>query len=164
MVVPVKGQKVRLSRMGADDPVLIDQSTGEMQGTHLTTYRRVDSQQFVKLFTQNIGLTFGLSAAGIKTFSVLLWSVQERALSKDEIDLDSFALAEFVEKHKSQKKPLMLSLATFKRGISELETAQIIAKTMRGGRYFINPNFVFNGDRIAFTTMIERKKEDLSLD
>ena len=28
----------------------------------------------------------------------------------------------------------------------------------RQGRYFINPNFVFNGDRIAFTTVIERKK------
>ena len=40
-----------------------------------------------------------------------------------------------------------------------MEKAQIVAKTMRQGRYFINPNFVFNGDRIAFTTVIERKKE-----
>ncbi|WP_259272006.1 hypothetical protein [Klebsiella pneumoniae] len=38
-----------------------------------------------------------------------------------------------------------------------MEKAKIIAKTMRQGRYFINPNFVFNGDRIAFTTVIERK-------
>ncbi len=48
-------------------------------------------------------------------------------------------------------------MATFKRGMNELEKAQIIAKTMRKGRYFINPNFMFNGDRIAFTTLIERK-------
>ena len=29
---------------------------------------------------------------------------------------------------------------------------------MRHGRYFINPNFIFNGDRIAFTNVIERKR------
>lgn len=53
---------------------------------------------------------------------------------------------------------MSLSIATLKRGITELEKAQIIAKTVRKGRYFINPNFIFNGDRIAFTTVIERAK------
>lgn len=66
--------------------------------------------------------------------------------------------------HKNtDEKPLKLSLATFKRGINEMEKAQIVAKTMRQGRYFINPNFVFNGDRIAFTTVIERKKRESEL-
>ncbi|MBC9222158.1 hypothetical protein IBK32_10680, partial [Escherichia coli] len=43
-------------------------------------------------------------------------------------------------------------------GLAELEAAKIIAKHLRPGWYFINPNFIFNGDRIAFTTVIERKK------
>ena len=116
----------------------------------------MDGAQFVKLFTANIAMTFDLSSAGIKAFSVLLWVVQNRALSKDEIDLDSFVLADFIEAHQTSKQPLRLSLATLKRGINELEKAQIVAKTQRQGRYFINPNFVFNGDRIAFTTLIER--------
>ena len=51
--------------------------------------------------------------------------------------------------------------ATFKRGLAELETAKLIAKTVRKGRYFVNPSFVFNGDRVAFSTVIERKKESL---
>ena len=51
-------------------------------------------------------------------------------------------------------------MATFKRGINELEKASIIAKTLRKGRYYINPNFVFNGDRIDFTNLIERKAKD----
>lgn len=38
------------------------------------------------------------------------------------------------------------------------ENAKIIAKHLRAGDYYINPNFVFNGDRIAFSTVIERKK------
>ena len=78
MVVPVKGRKVKLSTLGKDENVLVNQATGEVQGTHITTYRRVDGEQFIKLFTANIGLTFELSAAGIKTFGVLLWVVQNK--------------------------------------------------------------------------------------
>ena len=158
MVVPVKGRQVKLSKLGKDENILVNQHTGEIQGTHVTTYKKVDGEQFIKLFTANIGLTFDLSSAGIKTFSVLLWVVQYKAISKDEVDLDALTLEEFIEDHSASKKPLNLSLTTFKRGLNELEKAQIIAKTMRKGRYYINPNFVFNGDRIAFTTLIERKK------
>lgn len=159
MVVPVKGRQVKLSRLGrSDQSILVNQTTGEVHGTHLTTYKRVDGEQFIKLFTANIGLTFDLSAAGIKAFSVLLWVVQHKAISRDEVDLDALTLEEFIEGHSDSKKPLSLSLTTFKRGMNELEKSQIIAKTMRKGRYFINPNFVFNGDRVAFTTVIERKK------
>ncbi len=39
MTVPIKNQRIRLSRLGRDDNVLINQSTGEMQGTHVTTFR-----------------------------------------------------------------------------------------------------------------------------
>lgn len=160
MVVPVRGKKVRLSALGADDNVLINQSTGESLGTHVTTIKRVDNDQFVKLFTANIALTFELNSAGIKCFTLLMWVVQHRAIGKDQVDLDKFALEEFLAVHTDP--PLSLSLATFKRGIVGLEKARIIAKTMRPGRYYINPNFVFNGDRIAFTTLIERqlKAED----
>ena len=96
MIVPVKGRQVRLSRMGSEDNIIVNQTSGEVHGTHLTTYKRVDGAQFVKLFTANIAMTFDLSSAGIKAFSVLLWVVQNRALSKDEIDLDSFVLADFI--------------------------------------------------------------------
>lgn len=159
MVVPVKGKQVKISKLGQDDNILVNQKTGEVHGTHVTTFKKVDSDQFVKIFTANIGMTFDLSSAGIKTFSVLLWAVQYKALAKDEVDMDSLILNQFLE---SQQKnpPLKLSLATFKRGLNELEKAKIIAKTMRQGRYFINPNFVFNGDRIAFTTVIERQKRE----
>ena len=67
-------------------------------------------------------------------------------------------LEEFTEAHTGKEPPLRLSTATFLRGLAELVKAQIIAKTMRQGWYFINPNFIFNGDRVAFTTVIERTK------
>lgn len=161
MTVPVKNRQVRLSKLGKDDNILINQDTGEVLGTHVTTYKLVDGEQFVKLFTANIAMTFDLSSAGIKAFSVLIWAVQYSALSKDEVDLDLLVLEGFTEANKDKDPPLMLSSATFRRGINELEKAQIVAKTLRQGRYFINPNFVFNGDRIAFTTLIERRKNPM---
>ncbi|MFZ7213966.1 hypothetical protein ACLSZJ_11195, partial [Avibacterium avium] len=85
-----------------------------------------------------------------------LWAVQNQALAKDQVLLDSMMLDDFLKDYGNLK----LSYTTLKRGINELEKAQIIAKTMRKGFYFINPNFVFNGDRIAFTTLIERKRQD----
>lgn len=160
MVVPVKDKRVQISRLGRDDNILVNQATGEIMGTHVTTFKRVDADQFVKLFTANVAMTFDLTSAGIKTFSVLIWSVQHHALSKDEVDLDNFVLDDFISAHAENEPPVKLSLATFKRGLNELEKAKIIAKTIRQGRYYINPNFVFNGDRIAFTTLIERKKAE----
>lgn len=151
----MKSQSVRVSHLGSDDNVLVNQSTGEVHGTHVTTYKRVDGEQFIKLFTANIALTFDLSAAGIKTFNVLMWVVQHQAISKDLVVLDHMMLDDFIE---AQSRPLKLSLATFKRGLNELEKSQIIAKSLRKSFYYINPNFVFNGDRIAFTTLIEKRK------
>lgn len=157
MLVPIKGKQVRLSLFGKDNDILVNQCTGDVRATHVVTYKQVDNDQFIKLFTANIALTFNLSSAGIKTFNVLLWTVQKNAISKDEVDLDNITLNNFIKEHHYKKPPIVFSMATFKRGITELEKAQIIAKTLRKGRYFINPNFVFNGDRVAFTTLIQRK-------
>ncbi|MGL5952140.1 MAG: replication/maintenance protein RepL [Providencia rustigianii] len=158
MIIPVKGKQVRLSALGKDANVLVNQNTGEMHGTHVTTYKKVDGEQFVKLFTSNIALTFDLSAQGIKAFSVLMWAIQNKAISKDEVYLDTHTREDFIDAHDNKEKPLRLSQPTFARGLAELTKAQIIAKTIRQGCYWINPNFVFNGDRIAFTTLIEKAR------
>lgn len=122
MIIPVKGKQVRLSKLGRDDNVLINQSTGEVHGTHVTTYKSVDSEQFVKLFTANIALTFNLQSAGIKTLTVVIWMLQNHAMAKDEIALDQIVLDDFLEEHQDRKPPISLSIATLKRGITELES------------------------------------------
>lgn len=158
MIIPVKGKQIRLSILGQDDDILLNQTTGEKRGTHLVTYKKVDGEQFVKLFTTNICMAFDLTSAGIKALSLLVWSVQGAAITRDQIDLDKFTLKSFLEEHEGNQKPILMSQPTLWRGLSELEKAQIIAKAERRGRYFINPNFIFNGDRIAFTTLIERNQ------
>lgn len=157
MVIPIKKSAVKVSTMGKDDNVLVNQSTGEVLGTHVTTYKKVDSEQFLKLFSANIALTFDLKTAGIKAFNVLVFQMQKKGLERDVVPLDKYVLEEFLEHQKGLTgKALSLSQGTFLRGLAELEKAKIIAKSIRLGWYYINPNFVFNGNRIAFTTLIER--------
>lgn len=157
VTVPMKNKKVQISVMGKDDNIqLMNHDTGEVSGTVISTFKRVDSEQFIKLFTSNIAMTFDLSAAGIKTLGVLIWAVQNHAIAKDEVTMDNLTREEFLSEHSDREPPLKLSYATMKRGINELERSKIIAKTMRAGRYFINPAFLFNGDRVAFMTVIER--------
>ena len=157
--ITTAGKRISVNVMGDEDNILVNQSTGEVKGTVVTTFKSVDDAQFVKLFSQNIALTFGLKAAGIKAFNVLVFAMQG-AIRTDIIALDKYMLEDFLEANKDNEPPIKLSEATFMRGLKELESAQIIAKTMRRGQYFINPSFVFNGDRIAFNTVIERRKAE----
>jgi hypothetical protein len=155
--ITTAGKRVTVNTMGNEDNVLVNQETGEVKGTVVTTFKSVDDAQFVKLFSQNIALTFDLKASGIKAFNVLIFAVQG-AIRNDTISLDKYMLEDFIAANSENDPPLKLSEATFMRGLKELEKAQIIAKTMRRGQYFINPSFAFNGDRIAFNTVIQRKK------
>ena len=91
-----------------------------------------------------------MSSSGL---DVLMYALQNQAIDKDIVALDRFVLKDFLKNN-----ILKLSLTTFSRGLSELVNSQIIARHNRQGFFFINPSFCFNGDRLAFTTVIERKK------
>lgn len=145
------------STFGQENNVVINQDTGELKGTYIGTYRQVDETKFVKLFTQNIALTFDLTAAGIKAFNVLMYAVQNQAINRDSVFLDESTLDDFFKIYKLKN----LSLKTLYRGINELIKSQILAKSNRVGVYFINPSFVFNGDRLVFSNIIEREKSDI---
>lgn len=149
------GKSVKVNRLGAQDDVLIMDSNGEVKGTHLATYKTVDKEKFVKLFSKNIGFIFDLRPAGVKALNILITEIQNRALEKDRLSLDQWTLDDWNTNNSDRN----VSPATFKRGLKELEDAKIIAKTLRKGDYFLNPNFVFNGDRIAFSTVIEKSEE-----
>jgi len=156
LTVNRKSKTVTVSPMGKGEDVLVNQSTGEIKGTSVTTFKTVDDATFVKLFTQNIALTFDLTAAGLKALNVLIYAVQYTAINKDEVFLDSRTLRSFFNANPNVK---VITTRTFFNGLSSLENAKIIAKSKRQGIYFINPSFMFNGDRIAFTTILQRKRK-----
>lgn len=153
MALQVKNQKVRISRIGHNNDInkLID----EIQGAHVITYKPVGSQEFSEQLITDIALVFGLNLSGRKTFGMLLWMIQSLSNNQNLVELNKAAWRNFLDSHK--KEELALSLPTFSRGLVELEKAKIIAKHLRKGWYFINPNFIFKDDRVAFTTVIHKK-------
>lgn len=154
--IKTRSKRVKVSKMGKDDKVdLVNTETGEHHGTYITTTKRVDEEQFLKLFSSNIALTFDLKPAGIKAFSVLCFVTQNKAIERDLVTIDKYVLEDFNEEH--QKK---LSKAVLYRGLTQLIDAKILARARKEGDYFINPNFVFNGDRIVFSSVIEKQKKE----
>lgn len=154
LTVSTKRKKLKVTNSAQlNDDTWINSTTGELATTQLYTYKEVDETQFVKLFTQNIALTFDLTSAGLKALNVLIYAVQYKAINKDVVILTERTLNDFLKINKSLK----LVYRTFARGLNELVKCNILARCMRAGDYFINPNFVFNGDRLLFVTAIRKK-------
>ncbi len=160
MDVTVGSSQVRISTLGKDDNIMINQSTGEVTGTHIVARKKIDKTKFVKTFADYISFTFDLTKAGNKALRVVMWAIKENAIGKDQVVLDKYTHEAFMSHHSDQEPPLVLSKPTFGRGLGELEKAKIIAKAKRIGTYFINPNCIFNGDRVAFTTILENSNSD----
>ena len=147
--------KKKMIRVG-NGKQLIDTRTGEMENiTHIVTYKEVDDAEFVKFFTGNIALTFDLTAAGNKAFQLVMRVAQKEAIGKDELYLNDEVVEEFV-----MEFGVKLSISTFRRGLKELLTKQILAKSTKTNIYYLNPHLIFNGDRVAFTQAVRRKKKD----
>lgn len=159
--VKTKNQHIRVSKIEQekDENILINPDTGEVAYTHMVTYKEVDKEEFVKVFTRNIGMMFNLKPKGIKVLNILMFAVQNYALGKDKVKFDKFTLEEF-----KKSTNLKIEIQTFQKGINELIDNQIVARTKEQGYYFINPNFIFNGDRFAFTTAFKKKKESTKID
>jgi len=138
--------------IGSDDNILIDQETGEYKTTNVTAFHDVDDEKFIKLFTQNIGLMFDLTSAGNKAFIFLSWSIQTHSIGKDLVPLTTYELEIFLKKNPKYK----MSVPTMRRGLNELVKSKIVAPSAKIGAYYINPNFIFNSDRVRFITEIKR--------
>ena len=141
-MIPIGNKSVRISKLGEDNNVLINQVTGEIHGTHVVAHRKVDSGRFVKVFADYMAFTFELTKAGNKALRVVMWALSKNSINKDVVILDKYTHSDFMEEHKEK---LSVSYPTFSRGLAELEKAQILAKTVRPGQYYINPHCMFNG-------------------
>ena len=89
-----------------------------------------------------------LTGAGTKVFEVLYLRVQEN-IGKDQIYM-AFASVD--------QALTPMSYATYKRGMAELIEKGFIASTPSQGLYWLNPDFVWNGDRLAFVKEYRKKQ------
>ena len=102
--------------------------------------QEVDRTAFVKLYINGVKAFKGLSGAGTKVFEILYTKVQEN-IGKDQLLLIYTAINQDITP---------VSKSTFFRGVRELVEKGFIAESTTLGVFFLNPDFLWNGDRLAF--------------
>lgn len=124
------------------DMMLVNSGTGEIQSTIAGFWEseEVDSTKFVKLFVQGVKALKELTGAGSKVFEVLYLRVQD-SIGQDKIYMGFSSVDQALTP---------MSNATYDRGMRELLEKAFIAATPAQGLYWLNPSFVWNGDRLAF--------------
>lgn len=122
----------------------------------------VDSAKFVKLFVNGVKALAGLTNAGTRVFELLYIQMQNN-IGKDQIYLSYSGLED--------DKLSEISRSTFSRGLNELIQKEFIAAMPAVGWYWVNPDFIWNGDRLAFVKeyrkkgrRIEKEKDVLTAD
>jgi hypothetical protein len=135
------------------DMMLVSSETGEIHSNIAGFWEaeEVDSTKFVKLFIQGVKALKELTGAGTKVFEVLYLRVQEN-IGKDRIFM-AFATVDQIL--------TPMSNATYDRGMRELLEKGFIAATTIQGFYWLNPSFVWNGDRLAFVKEYHRSSNTL---
>lgn len=138
------------SKAGASSMMVVGKDTGEILGpAGFWTEQEVDKAQFVKLYVNGVKAFKELTGAGTKVFEVLYFELQKN-IGKDRVilifgEVDQ-AIMPMVER-------------TFYRGVAELLEKGFIAASLAQGSYFVNPDYVWNGDRLAFVKTFRIKQE-----
>ena len=113
--------------------------------------QEVDAAKFVKLYVNGVRAFKELTNAGTRVFEVLYLEVQKN-IGQDRVYLSFPSLDESVK----------LSQATFTRGMRELIDKGFVAPTDAIAWYWLNPDFMWNGDRLAFVREYRKKNGGLS--
>jgi hypothetical protein len=121
--------------------MIVGQDTGEVIApAGFWHAQEVDSTQFVKLYVNGVKAFRGLTGAGTRVFELLYLRVKD-SIGKDQLWLTFPSIDQTLTP---------LGETTFYRGMKELLDKEFIAESTTPGRYFLNPDYMFNGDRLAF--------------
>lgn len=136
-----------------NDLLVVNGSDGSIQANAsaaLCMRHTVEKNEFVKLYTKGVGAMFGLKRAGQKVFGLLFEGMAgKKGVQQDTVTLYYPSLDEETKKE--------ISYRTFTNGINDLIRQDFIAETLIPHQYFINPCFLFNGDRLAIINLYKIK-------
>lgn len=140
----------KISNSTGDKMLIVSQETGEIvapAGFHHIV--EVDKTQFVKLYINGVKAFQGLTSAGTQVFEVLYRAVQEQH-NEDEL---------YVSFNSVHQDITPMSESTFYRGLRELIAKGFIAQSTKTNIYFLNVDYMFNGNRLAFIKEYRLKAE-----
>lgn len=141
--IPTKTKK---KIVGNTDIVPTDVHTGDVVGGNfLWVNKTVDEEQFAKIYIKEISNLFNLTKTGLRALSFVLSKLEP---NKDLV---------YIYYPDMQKYCSWTVRKTCNTGLKELLTAKIIAPSLHPGFWFINPNVVFNGNRLTLVTNYTKK-------
>ncbi len=125
------------------DMMLVSKGDGEIVSNIAGFWEaeEVDSTKFLKLFVNGVKALAELKNPGARVFELLYIEMQNN-IGKDQVFLSYAGLNEIQQKS--------ISRSTFARGLAELIDKKFIAAMPAPSKYWVNPDFIWNGDRLAF--------------
>lgn len=145
LVIPSRNKTIAISNKQLN---LFDPKTGEVEEGNIGFMglrKRVDTEEFVKIFKGQIQALFDLSNRALKVFGYFMESTR---ISKDTVIFDLDECREYTQ-YKSKN--------TINLAISELLEKEFIARTGSHYKYYINPAKFFNGDRMILFQDVVKK-------
>lgn len=141
---PLISAKTRIRKVAeanGERLMVVSEGTGEIVApAGFWHAEEVDQSKFIKLYVNGVKAFKELTAAGTKVFELLYLEIQKN-IGRDKVHLSFQSI---------DQDASPLSKATFYRGMAELVEKGFIADTTVQGFYFINPDYMWNGNRLAF--------------
>lgn len=145
---PVKKKKYAFGTNKVVEHNMVINLDGEVLGqTSLYQIEEVDPEPFVKLYKQSMKSFWGLSESA---FKVLDYIKENLVPNKDEFYIHVPDVVSFTG-YKDERSIF--------RGLNELVSKKIIAKSVKTNFYFINPTVMFNGDRLVVAKAFVKRKQ-----
>lgn len=122
--------------------MIVGHDTGEVMAEGHAAFfelKEVDEAQFVKLYMAGMKQTTKLTAAGLRVFQLVYQQMRDNPQA-DRIDLNFYIAQQF---------GLGMAVQSFRRGLRELLENEFIYRSPVTDTYFVNVNFIFNGNRIT---------------
>lgn len=127
------------------DSIVFQRGTGEVQGMNIVARRRmVDSEKFVKIFTDKISDWLELTKNAQKVLIHLMASMQPNS------DIIIFNMEKCMEQTGYSSEAPVYS------GLAELMDRKVVARSAQPTVFYLNPYFMFSGNRVVFLESLER--------
>lgn len=149
-----RGQKKQfMSGNRGVQQIVANVDTGEIVGQSVfAKVVEVDEDKFAKLYLSELALLWDLTKPALRVFTYILSILRP---NDDRVFID----IEEALKHTNYASKESLFL-----GLRELVKAGIIARSERFYMYFVNPMFVFNGNRITFARTYVKKSKSKTIE
>lgn len=154
MSVAVKQRQriVKTEQVNADEKkdFIVMESEGEGVTQSFVHQELVDDEQFIKIYSGYLSQwLLNLSKTAQRMLVVVLKAYQQEGIGQDAI---------FLNLKSAEKYDPTIKRGTFHKGLADLYEASIIAPSARGyGWYWLNPHYIFNGNRINFARVVRRR-------